>query len=141
MLASLTSTGSSTVLIDATGASGSGANYLNSRLELYNNVTMQSSSKPLIVNGTIIGTSGLTIAAGAVTLASSSTYSGGTTLNGGTLTAASDGALGSGAIQFNTGGNNYSALLALAGGSELDNPIALNRPIECDQRHRQHERQ
>ena len=125
MLASLTSTGSSTVLIDATGASGSGANYLNSRLELYNSVTMQSSSKPLIVNGTIIGTSGLTIAAGAVTLASSSTYSGGTTLNGGTLTAASDGALGSGTIQFNTGGNNYTALLALAGGSELDNPIAL----------------
>ena len=86
---------------------------------------MQTSSKPLIVNGTLIGTGNLTIAAGAVTFAASSTYSGGTTLNGGTLTVASNGALGSGAVQFNTVGNGYTAALALAGGIELDNPITL----------------
>jgi autotransporter-associated beta strand protein/T5SS/PEP-CTERM-associated repeat protein len=116
---------SNTVLIDATSASGSGANYLNSRLELWSNATMQSSSKPLIVGGNIIGAGGLTIAAGAVSLTNSSSYTGGTTLNGGTLTATSNAALGSGAVQFNTGGNNYAATLALAGGIELDNPITL----------------
>lgn len=113
------------VLIDATAASGSGANYLNSRLELWSNATMQTSSKPLIVGGNIIGTGGLTIAAGPVTLASSSSYSGGTTLSGGTLTAAANSALGTGALQFNAGGNNYTATLALSGGIELDNPITL----------------
>ncbi len=72
-----------TSLIDATGASGNGANYLNSRLELYNNVTMQTSSKPLIVNGALIGTGNLTIAAGAVTLAGDSTTTGQITVSAG----------------------------------------------------------
>ena len=125
MLTGLTSTGTSTVLIDATAASSSGANYLNSRLELYNNVTMQTSTKPLIVGGSLIGTGGLTIAGGPVTLAGTSSYSGGTTLNGGTLTAAANSVLGTGAVQFNAGGNNYTATLALSGGIELDNAIAL----------------
>lgn len=113
------------VLIDATGASGSGANYLDCRLELFDNATMQTSSKPLIVGGWLVGTGGLTIAAGPVTLAGSSSYSGGTTLNGGTLTVAADGALGSGPVQFNTVGNGYTAELALSGSVELDNPITL----------------
>ena len=113
------------VLIDATSASGTGANYLNSRLELWSNVTMQTSSKPLIVNGSLIGNGNLTIAAGPITLAAASSYSGGTTLNGGTLTAAANSALGSGAIQFNTAGNGYTAELALTGGIVLDNPITL----------------
>jgi autotransporter-associated beta strand protein len=64
------------VLIDATSAFGSGANYLDCRLELYDNTTMQTSSKPLIVNGSLIGTGNLTIAAGPVTLAGSSTTTG-----------------------------------------------------------------
>ena len=85
MLASLASNGAGTVLIDATGASGSGTNYINSRLELYNNVTIETSSKPLIVGGNIIGTGSLTIAAGPVTLAGSSSYTGGTNVSGGTL--------------------------------------------------------
>ena len=113
------------VLIDATAASGGGVNYLNSRLELWSNATMQTSSKPLIVNGSIIGTGNLTIAAGPIALAGSGSYSGGTTLDGGTLTAAANGALGTGAIQFNTAGNGYAAALALSGGIELDNPIEL----------------
>ena len=125
MLANTTSSGGGSVLIDATSASGSGANHLDSRLELFGNVTMQTSSKPLAVNGRLIGTGGLTIAAGPVTLAGSSSYSGGTTLNGGTLTAAANSALGTGAVQFNTAGNGYTAELALSGGIALDNPLIL----------------
>ena len=62
---------SGTSRIDATAASDSGANYLNCRLELYNNVNVQTSSKPLIVNGAVIGTGNLTVSGGAITLASS----------------------------------------------------------------------
>ncbi|MGO9111038.1 MAG: autotransporter-associated beta strand repeat-containing protein [Thermoguttaceae bacterium] len=100
MLASLTSNGAGTVLINATGASGSGANYLDSRLELYNNVTIQTSSKPLIVGGNIIGTGGLTIAAGPITLAGTSTYTGNTTVNGGTLAIGSTGEIYSGGYTY-----------------------------------------
>ncbi len=136
----LASTSGST-LIDATAASGSGANYLNSRIELYNSVTMQSSSKPLIVNGTLIGTSGLTIAAGAVTLANSTTYSGGTTLNGGTLTAASDGAFGQRRDSIQFGREQLHGTPGAGRRQRVGQPDRANRPIECDQRHRQHERQ
>ena len=125
MLANTTSSGSGgSALIDATSASGSGAIYLDSRLELFGNVTMQTSSKPLVVNGWLIGTGGLTIAAGPVTLAGSSSYSGGTA-----STAARSPprpiAPGTGAVQFNTAGNGYTAELVLSGGVELDNPLIL----------------
>jgi autotransporter-associated beta strand protein len=85
MLSNFTSSGAGTVLIDATGASGSGANSLNCRLELYNNVTIQTSSKPLVIGGNIVGTGNLTIAAGPVILQGNSSYTGATIINGGEL--------------------------------------------------------
>ncbi len=46
---------SNTVLIDASGATGAGPNVINSRLELYNNVTIRSPNKPMTIGGNIIG--------------------------------------------------------------------------------------
>ena len=114
-------------LIDATSASGSGANNLNSRLELYSNVTMQTGGKPLIVNGTMIGTGGLTIATGTVSLTSSSSYSGGTTIGSGqqagVLLIQANQAFGTGGVSFDSQGNANAARLELAGGITLGNPI------------------
>ena len=128
MLANTQSNGTGgAVLIDATSASGSGSNNLNSRLELYSNVTMQTGGKPLIVNGTMIGTGGLTIATGTVSLTSSSSYSGGTTIGSGqqagVLLIQANQALGTGGVSFDSQGNASAARLELAGGITLGNPI------------------
>ncbi len=46
---------SGTALIDATGATGTSTNFLNCRLDLHDNVTIRSPSKPLIIGGAITG--------------------------------------------------------------------------------------
>jgi autotransporter-associated beta strand protein len=74
-----------TVLIDASSATGSSPNVINSRLELYNNVTIRSPNKPLTINGPITGLGSLRIDSGQITLNNSATYSGSTTIAGGTL--------------------------------------------------------
>jgi autotransporter-associated beta strand protein len=74
-----------TVLIDASSATGTSPNVINSRLELYNNVTIRSPNKPLTINGAITGLGSLRIDSGQITLNNSASYSGSTTIAGGTL--------------------------------------------------------
>jgi autotransporter-associated beta strand protein len=75
----------SVVLIDASSATGSSPNVINTRLELYNNVTIRSPNKPMTLNGPITGLGALRIESGQITLNKSATYSGTTTIAGGTL--------------------------------------------------------
>ena len=74
-----------TVLIDASSATGSSPNIINSRLELYNNVTIRSPNKPLTINGPITGLGSLRIESGQITLNNLAAYGGSTTIAGGTL--------------------------------------------------------
>ena len=74
-----------TVLIDASSATGTSPNVINSRLELYNNVIIRSPNKPMTINGPITGLGFLRIESGQITLNNSATYSGSTTIAGGTL--------------------------------------------------------
>ncbi len=76
---------SNTILIDASSATGSSPNIINSRLELYNNVTIRSPNKPMTINGPITGLGSLRIDSGQIILNNSVTYSGSTTIAGGTL--------------------------------------------------------
>ena len=73
------------VLIDATTASGSSPNIIDTRLELYDNLTIRSPIKPLTINGNIVGSSGLRSESGLVTLNGDLYYNGPTTVSGGEL--------------------------------------------------------
>jgi beta-glucanase (GH16 family) len=72
-------------LIDATGATGGGENIINARLDLYNDVTILSPNKPLILNGAIVGPGGLQVESGQIVLNGEASYGGATTLTGSTL--------------------------------------------------------
>jgi hypothetical protein len=52
------------VLIDASSATGSSPNIIDSRLELFNNVTIRSPNKPMTMNGPITGPGSLHIDSG-----------------------------------------------------------------------------
>ena len=62
---------------------------------------------------------------GVFTFAGTNTFANTLDLNSGTVEAASNNALGTGTLQFNTVGNGYTAELALVGGIQLNNPIIL----------------
>jgi autotransporter-associated beta strand protein len=126
-----------TVLIDASSATGSSPNVINSRLELYNNVTIRSPNKPLTINGPITGLGSLRIESGQINLNNSASYSGTTTIAGGTLklgaspvtvahrwsfnNSYADSVGGSTATPVNVGANNVtinSTQVTLAGGTK-----------------------
>ena len=76
---------SGTALIDATDASGGSPNIINARLELYNNVTIRSPNKTLLLNGVITGQNGLRIESGQIAVNGNVNYSAATTVTGGEL--------------------------------------------------------
>lgn len=107
-----------TVVIDATGASGSGTNYINSRVELYNNLTLRSNpNKPLTFNGAIMGTGNLRLDSGQITLARACTYTGNTTIAGGTLKLSASGSITSNLIDVAAGTFDVSSVSGYSLGS------------------------
>ena len=107
-----------TAVIDATGASGIGSNIINSRLELYNNVTLRTDpNKLLIINGAIIGAGGLRIESGQIILGRASSYSGNTTIAGGILKLTATGSIASNLIDVATGSFDVSSVSGYSLGS------------------------
>ena len=114
---------SNTVLIDASNSTA-GLNVINSRLELYNNVTLRSSSKPLVITGGINGLGALRIESGLVVLNGAASYSGATTVTGGTVGLNSTGGLGGGTgnVELGYESNNVVSVAMNSGGTKIQGP-------------------
>jgi autotransporter-associated beta strand protein len=116
---------SGTSVIDATGVSGSGVNYINARLDLYNNLILRSNpSKPLVINGGITGPGGLRIESGQIVLGAAASYNGATTVTGGSLTLTGNGGLGSTAnVELGYETNNVVSVNMTGANSKINGQI------------------